>query len=77
MFGFKSSVTGRWLGQTLLGYLRIAGGKFGSNHEWQVRAVLLWCTKCIDIQYSRIASSALACRAASGDFSHVGVLPVA
>ena len=37
--GLKSGVTGRWLGQTFLGYLRVSGTKFGKNFEWQVRFV--------------------------------------
>ncbi|CAM9503674.1 unnamed protein product [Scytosiphon promiscuus] len=35
IIGLKSGVTGRWLGQTFLGYLRASGTSFGKNHEWQ------------------------------------------
>lgn len=34
--GFRSCVTGKWVGQTLLGSLKVKGGGFGRNEEWEV-----------------------------------------
>ncbi|CAM9853965.1 unnamed protein product [Choristocarpus tenellus] len=35
IYGLKSSISGLWLGQTFLGYLRVTATRFGVREEWQ------------------------------------------